>query len=136
MVTFEPRYALPWQTDPDLEQLRQVVIERGAEFGEAGFTFANAHRRTSLIAIFHEPIGYYLKYLASLTPPLPEPWLSLGDRSRLAEVVTPDDWEASVGLFIAKEAAWLAIEDFCRTGERSSRISWIQPRDMPRSGNW
>jgi hypothetical protein len=51
-------------------------------------------------------------------------------------VICSDDWEASAGLFLAPEKAWIAISEFCRSGARSPDIEWIRPADMPADGNW
>ena len=66
----------------------------------------------------------------------PHGWLSLGDRSRLSEVVCPDDWKVSAGLFVPTDKAWLVIRQFCESGTRSNDIEWITPDDMPDDGNY
>ena len=80
----------------------------------------------------HLELGYYLNYMGRGN----EEWLSLGDASRLSEVVIPDDWKASAGLFIPPDKAWPAIEEFCQFGTRSERIAWISPEQVPDDGNW
>ena len=130
-LTFQPRYKLPEVRNPDLNEFRQTILECGDEFGEATLVYEGEQTAT-LILIFHDQYGYYLKYRNSDR----EEWLSLGDASRLKEVVTPDDWEASVGLFVPLPRAWQAIKDFCESGERSAGIMWIRPSEIPAGGNW
>jgi hypothetical protein len=95
-------------------------------------SFEDGGNRSTLILLSHDELGHYLKYSDSKG----DEWLSLGNANRLAEVVMPDDWEASAGLFVAVERAWPAIKDFCQFGIRSEKIEWIRPADMPEGGNW
>jgi hypothetical protein len=130
-VTFSPRYAIPEATDPDPIWLRDLILrpsEPGREFGEATITFRDGDREASLILIVDRTLGYYL-ILGK------HEWLSLGDRGRLTEVVCPDDWEASAGLFVPAEKAWAAISEFCASGMRSDAIEWIRPSEVPAGGN-
>jgi hypothetical protein len=134
-LSFEPQYALPWMRNPDLEELRRIVLNPkgpGWDFGDARIRYEARGEQFTLIVLSHLELGYYLKYI----DPRDEEWLSLGDASRLTEVVVPDDWEASIGLFIPPDRAWLAIEEFCQSGTRSNRIAWIRPEAVPDEGNW
>jgi|APIni6443716594_1056825.scaffolds.fasta_scaffold1217404_1 hypothetical protein len=133
-VWFEPRYAIRRVRNPEPDWLRDVILDPfrpGREFGEALIEFREEERRLSMILIADRELGYYLKY-----DPTADTWLSLGDASRLSEVVCPDDWEASAGLFVSPEDAWVVISEFCRTGQRSSAIHWIRPIEIPEDGNW
>lgn len=133
-VFFEPRYALKAVRNPDMCWLRDVILDPccpGREFGEASITFRDGRRVAILILINDRELGYYLNYEAE-----DDTWLSLWDPGKLAEVVCPDDWKASAGLFVPAERAWEAIHDFCLSGVRSATLSWIRPADMPEGGNW
>jgi hypothetical protein len=133
-VLFQPRYAIPAMRNPELEWLREIILDPflpGREFGEALIDFREGERRLSMILLSDPDLGYYLKY-----DPTGDTWLSLGDATRLGEVVCPDDWQASAGLFVPPDKAWLAVSAFCRTGERSSAITWIRPTELPPEGNW
>jgi len=130
---------LPIMRPPDLEALRDIILRPdvpGREFGEATIHFGEGDERSVLLLLHHGPLGYYLHYFQHFTRPDRADWLSLGDPTRLAEVVMPDDWEASAGLFIPTDRAWLVIEEFCRSGRRSDKIDWIRPEDMPEEGMW
>jgi len=131
MLTFQPRYRLPGLRNPDMNGLRKTILELGGEFGEATLLYDGKHM-ARLILIFHDDYGYYLKYRNDDG----KEWLSLADATRLKEVVTPDDWEASVGLFVPLPEAWDAIKHFCECGERSDEIVWIRPSEVPAGGNW
>jgi hypothetical protein len=133
-VWFEPRYAIRAVHNPDLDWLRHLILDPfrpGREFGEATVTFQDGDHAIGLILIADRDLGYYLNYGSP-----GDTWLSLGDPSRLAEVVCPDDWQASAGLFVRPDRAWLAVTEFCRSGLRSSKIEWIRPEDLPPQGNW
>jgi hypothetical protein len=133
-VQFKPRYAISNVLNPDPIWLRDLILDPfgvGRVFGEASIVFSDNSRKVELIAITDWTLGYYLKYRSDLSE-----WLSLGDASRLSEVVCPDDWEASVGLFISPNLAWLAVQEFCRSGERSNEIRWIRPCELPVAANY
>lgn len=133
-IVFEPRYALEATRNPDLSWLRGVILnpfQMGGEFGEATITFREGAREATLILISDRELGYYLKH-----EQVGDIWLSLGDPDRLTEVVCPDDWKASAGLFIPLARAWMVIHEFLLSGTRSAVIGWIQPSDVPESGNW
>ena len=133
-VVFEPRYELPDLRNPALECLREIILDPfrpGRAFGEAGITFRDGERVVSLLFITDPQWGYYLKYNAGV-----DEWLSLGDSTLLEKVICPDDCQASAGLFISAEKAWLAIREFCVAGTRCSQIDWIRPRDVPPDGNY
>src|SRR5690242_18079282 len=133
-VSFEPRYAIRWVCNPDMDWLRDLILNPfrpEQEFGDALIRFQDGDQNTSLILISDRELGYYLNHGAPN-----DIWLSLGDASRLTEVVCPDDWKASAGLFVPCDRAWLAISEFCRSGDRSSEIEWIRPEDVPPEGNW
>jgi hypothetical protein len=133
-ITFEPRYTLTSLVNPDVAELRDLILEPfkpGREYGEATITFESGGRSVATILIADRSLGLYLQYGAP-----DDTWLSLGDRRRLTDVVCPDDWKVSAGLFVSCAKAWPVIEEFCRTGSRSDHIDWIRPADVPEGGNW
>jgi hypothetical protein len=142
--SFSPRYPhlLPEEMrKPDLETLGRVILNPdgpGWQFSEGGIDFfLEAGRRNHLIVLGDSDLGYYLQFSGPKGCFVPDDiWLSLGDRSRLNEVVCPDDWEASAGLFIPRSLAWEAIRSLCLTGGRSPLIQWISHLDVPDTGNW
>lgn len=120
----------------DLAMIRESLLTPGNYWrqgsGGALIEFTAGSRRASMILLPHEDHGIYLKWLDD-----DETWLSLGDRSRLDSIVEcSDEWFASVGLFVSPGEAWTAVEEFCRSGERTSRIAWIAPEEIPPEGNW
>lgn len=127
--------------DPDLTQLEQLVLNPdgpGWQFTEAGIDYYfDGGDKHHMVVLGDPELGYYLQFLGARGSFDPDDvWLSLGDRSRLTEVVCPDDCEASAGLFIPSTNAWEAIKDFCVEGRRSSAIEWISHREVPAAGAW
>jgi hypothetical protein len=126
---------------PDLDMLEKLVLNPdgpGWRFSEAGIDYHfDDGRKHHLTVLGDDDLGYYLQFSGSQGCFGPnEIRLSLGDRSRLGEVVCPDDWEASAGLFISRPHAWQAIRHFCTTGGLWSNIEWISIDKMPDNGNW
>ena len=76
----------------------------------------------------HHKLGCSLNYAPNQDK---ECW-SVGDESRLTEVIENDDcnlWFA--GLYIRPEKALRAIEEFCRTGKPDTNVDWIDVLDLP-----
>lgn len=126
---------------PDLKSLEQLILHPdgpGWQFSEEGIDyFLDDGRKHHLIVLGDSKLGYYLQYQGPNGCFGPEDiWLSLGDRSRLGEVVCPDDWEASAGLFVPLPLAWQAIHYFCTSGGQSPMIEWISHLEIPETGNW
>jgi hypothetical protein len=85
-----------------------------------------------MLILPNEKYGYYLHYLDKAG----NAWLSLHDPAKLRETAEcADEWYASIGLFLPKDLAWIAVKEFIETGERSSEIKWIKPADLPEGGN-
>jgi hypothetical protein len=135
----EPNYALSIMQSQDLVARRGIILRPdvpGREFREAMIHFGEDDERSVLSLLHHGPPGYYLHYFGHFARPDRDEWLSLGDPTRLAEGMMPDDWEPSAGLFIPPDRAWLVIEEFCRTGQRPDKIEWLRPEVMPEEGIW
>ncbi|MHC4405482.1 MAG: Imm1 family immunity protein [Planctomycetota bacterium] len=132
-IRFEPRYQHDrFDKQPDLATLREYILSQGSVFGDALIhRLDDASNAPHLILLVDRNLGIYIKYIDG-----DNQWLSLHDRTRLSEVVCPDDWNAPAGLFVPTETAWLAIEEFCKTGRRSKAIEWTTPAEIPEDGNW
>jgi hypothetical protein len=91
--------------------------------------------RATLLILPHvqDRLGIYLKFIGERSR---DEYLSCHDRARLAEVAEcGDEWYASVGLFLPKEKAWAAIEEFMRSGRRTGAVEWIRSTEIPQGGN-
>lgn len=129
---FDQRYASKL-VNPEETTIRDILLNPDAtEFGEALLSYREDSQNTTLILLYESRLGYYLKFFDETD----EVWLSLGDDTKLGEVVMPDDWEASVGLFISIQDTWAAVQDFYKFGTRSAKIRWIRPLDVPENGNY
>jgi hypothetical protein len=123
--------------EPDMEAFRGLVLDLPDSYwmqgnGQAEVVFLGKSGENTLLISPNKGYGVALKIFGEGFD-----WLSLHDRSRLAEITTVShDWLTSVGLFLPPDVAWVAIEEFCRTGERSKAVEWIRSTDMPDESNW
>jgi len=123
--------------NPATTLIQSVVLDPSRDYwrqgsGDATIDFSDGNHRKRLLVLPNDLLFFYLKYIEGT-----ETWLSLQDADRLGEVIEcSDEWYASVGLFLPRERAWLAIKDFCDTGRRCNDIQWIRPVDLPEGGNW
>jgi hypothetical protein len=126
--------------NPDLGALREATLSISPAFWlqgskstvELDYFDDHGQRKSWMIILPHEN-AYYL----NVNRGTKGEFVSLSDRNKLTEVVEcGDDWEASRGIFIPPEQAWLAIEEFLRTGQRTDKIGWLSTADMPYDGRW
>lgn len=124
--------------DPNRELLKKAIVELPSDYWRSveGTGLLSRSKDGQPVELFIFPnleIGrIYLKYVGG-----DETWLSLADSARLEEVIECDEeWYASVGLFLLPGQAWVAVDHFLETGERSPEVPWIQPSQMPAEGNW
>lgn len=129
--------------NPELTELKDYILNRFPEYwhqGNGGATIdfydENGGQR-SLLILPNDEHGIYLKYIIEENGNIKETWLSLEDPEKLDETAEcSDEWYASIGLFLPKEKAWLVVEEFCKTGERTDKIQWIDSADIPEGGNY
>lgn len=129
--------------NPNIDELKCAMINNFPEYwhqgnGSATIDFHDEEKgHLSLLVLPNDEYGIYLKYLKLVNGRVQGEWLSIEDDQRLSETVeSSDEWYASIGLFLPKEKAWLAIENFLKTGEMSEEIKWISSEDMPEDSNW
>jgi|SRR5579875_1067090 len=124
--------------NPAMELLHQLIVSPDPGYwdeGSGGGTvdYFTEQSKTSLMIFPHSTHGVYLRFYDEKN----NPWLSLGNKEKLSECVEcNDEWYISVGLFVAKEKAWLAVRDFCLSGRKSPEVKWIPPSEIPDDGNW
>ena len=115
-VTFDPPTGSAI-LNPEPELLRQLVLTPPEGYwlqgsGGATLEWSEGPTQATLLIGENEEYGYYLHYIRG-----EEDWLSLQDRANLDTTADArDEWDVSVGLFLPAEKAWLAVEEFCRTG--------------------
>jgi hypothetical protein len=126
------------QTDPDLGELWHYIVDLPADYWNSGSGNAilSHSSGSTLLVLPHLQHGIYLKYLRARNES-GDVWLTMADPTALNRTVEcAEEWHASVGLFLSPRAAWLAVKDFCETGEPSSQVEWIRPSAIPDDGNW
>lgn len=123
---------------PKLETLQKLIFEPPHGYWDQGSGGANLDylkdtSRTSLMICPSSQYGIYLRFYDAQGVP----WLSVEDKSKLLEWTDlSDEWYVSVGLFIQKESAWLAVKEFCSTGKRAPEVNWLPASEIPEGGNW
>lgn len=122
--------------NPEMDSLRDIILESTGDYWSQGscgasIVWSDGEAESEMLILYHQVHGYYLQHHDVGV------WLSLGDKSLLSKVVeAAGEWYASVGLFVMREEAWLAVEEFCRTGRRTSEINWVSAEEVPENGNW
>ena len=134
-VTFCGRYDRENIESFDVHILEDIILNEepmGGAWGDATIKYEDDEFTSQIIVLSDKSHGFYLNYSdeSEVT------FLSLSDRSALEVVICPDDWEASLGLFLGRMSAFNALFDFIKTGRRSQRIEWISENDMPEGSNW
>lgn len=126
---FSPRYILNDIRNPDRETLRDLVLnanQPGREYGEASIKLDGANPRMWLYILHDNDLGCSLWYHDADG----EAWVPIGNAARMNELVCPDDINSPAGSFLDPSMALAVIEEFCRTGERSSDVAWTKIADL------
>jgi hypothetical protein len=124
--------------NPSMAVLRHLILTPDPQYwkqgsGDAILRFKEGKADRRMLIMPNEMYGIYLKFLDEAG----EEWLSLGEPGRLKEVTEcSDEWFASIGLFVSRERAWLAVEELAQIGVRTDKIAWILPSDLPEDANW
>ena len=124
--------------NPILQTLHDLIVNPPAIYWNQGSGGGNLYcstdgSKTSLMLFPDSKYGVYLRFYDEQE----NPWLSLGDETKLLEVAQcNDEWYVSVGLFLPKEKAWLAVKEFCLTGGMSPEVQWMPAAKIPEGGNW
>jgi hypothetical protein len=125
------------EKNPDLELVCQSMLLSPSDFwmkgsGDATIDFVDGDVSRTLLLLPNNEFEIYLKYLEG-----GKARLSLENPQKLNEVIEClDEWCASKGLFLPKEKAWLAVKEFCETGQLTDKVDWINPSEIPEGGNW
>ena len=123
-------------------EVRRIFDESRKDYWRRGnggglFEFSGGVRH-ALLVFPATDYGVYLKWHElDVSGKHLETWLSAGNLEDLATVVDcADEWWCSRGLFVPREKAWMAVEAFIGSGERSKVIQWLKPEEIPEGGNW
>ena len=120
-----------------LEMLSEEKAQTFSYVGDMLISFCSPDTReanSQLLIAYCEEWGYYMSYHEVTSG---QEWLSLWDRERLDDVIEYDeDCFVSAGLFVPFEIAIEVISDYVWTGSRGNQIAWIEPEEVPDTGNW
>ncbi|MBW4618145.1 MAG: hypothetical protein KME17_02010 [Cyanosarcina radialis HA8281-LM2] len=122
----------------DFEELKDKIFNLYDDYwnlgnGEVILTYSFSPKISVELMVAPNPeYGVHLRY-CRISESTSIEWISLKSMSSLGEEVAEFSYElyASTGLFIASEKAWLAINYFCNTGERTTEIEWISSNEIP-----
>jgi hypothetical protein len=124
-------------SNPSLDELKKLVLHGGEDFWAAGsgdaalayFEEEEEERKAQLLLMFNEAEGFYLEYKD-------RDWeyyvpLTKNDFSRKVILyVGGNPIQVPPAFFVNKKVAWSAVEEFCKSGERTPRIEWRKRDDF------
>lgn len=128
----------------DLEELKINVLFKFPQYwqkgnGEGILEWYNDEKLIYSLLIFpNDNYGIYLFYIDNINFKEQQIWLSLEDDRKLGDLKAEYSYEcyASIGLFLPIDKAWIAIEEFCKTGLRAKNINWIKEEEMPEDSHY
>ncbi len=123
-------------SNPNLEELRGHFLSLDYWFSgirDTSIAWIEGTTIREIAILSHRQLGLAL-YFSDTDG---DEFWSLGDPARFEEKAVMGDgsWQAA-GFFLSLEQAWLAIEEFCKTGKRTDKIAWIGLADLPDTDWW
>lgn len=114
--------------NPELDQLRDLIMNKGEDYWNAGAGQASLKRHQNgatieLLLMMEPSLGFYLEYI----DPQNVYYVSLGEGSfdKTATIyIGGDPVLLPTVFFVPRESACAAVEELYRTGQRSERINW------------
>jgi hypothetical protein len=126
------RYGLGQIRNPTMDTLRDLILNPlrpGRAACEEGLIrFDGGVPSSSLIIIYDRSLGWSLQFDKDKSGDI---WVSVGNSTRLSELVCPDDIAVPAGSFVTPEVALEAILHFCQNGERFTGLNWARLADLP-----
>jgi hypothetical protein len=116
---------------PDPAWLREMMLHAGPEFwnansGDAGVNFG----QIGMGLVFNEQYGFYIDYRDPHEDTSYTPWM-LDDYGRAVRVSTGGQpFYLPEASFVPRELAYTIVEEFCRTGQRSPAVRWLEARHV------
>jgi hypothetical protein len=126
-----------------MDRLREIILDPSdlswnqSNGGIVITYYYNQKKYYTLMIFSNDDYGIYLRYSRG-NEEIGIEYLSLGDISKLGEEVTEYSFElyASTGFFISPDNAWEAINHFCLTGDKTTKIEWISCDKVPEACNY
>ncbi|MBY0456594.1 MAG: hypothetical protein K2V38_04600 [Gemmataceae bacterium] len=111
----------------DAGWLREMMLHAGPEFWNVGGGDAGVeYHRTRLTLIFNDLHGFYISYRDPNEDTSYIPWM-LDNYGRSVQVSTGGQpFYLPEAMFLSRELAYAVVEEFCRTGQRSAKIRWLE----------
>jgi hypothetical protein len=126
------------EENPKLDVLHDLIVAPPPGYwdqggGGAQLDYLTDASKTSLMICRSSRYGISLRFYDEQD----SPWLSVEDEGKLLECTELyDEWYVSIGLFLPSGTAWLAVKEFCLTGQRSPKVQWMPASEIPDGGNW
>jgi len=124
--------------EPDVNWLRELVLNGDSEFWNSGSGqgwLRDQDQKTELLLTFHEDHGFSLDYCDSRSTYFVS--LGNGDFTHKIKVYIGGDPEfLPTARFVSRKEAWLAIEEFCRSGRMTTKIKWGKRSEQKWSTAW
>jgi hypothetical protein len=152
-MTSELIIDIPFKYEPDFQSVEERMNLLKNKIFELNDEFWCEDAGTVLITHYYDPRKYveleicpnaehgvYLRYRPGFLDSTVMEWLSVRDKKKLddelMEIEYSNECYASVGLFLSSEQAWIAIDYFIKTKEKSPELDWIDSAEMPEDGNF
>lgn len=116
---------------PNIEKILQTIREPSVEVWEAGsggasMMFEKANGETCLLMLFFDECnGFFLEHRPDVKRHIR--FFSIGSENMddlITIYVSGEPTRLPKGVFVTQQAALVAAEEFVKTGERSSQLTW------------
>ena len=128
MITFRSPADGDIIKNPDIAFLRILILYVGEEYwsfgsGQGEFTYVENDINNEIVITYSEGLGFFLEFDSNNEPV----HVSLG-KGNFEDTVSPevggDPWLLPTKFFVTHEETLLVIEEFLKTRERTSQITW------------
>ncbi len=115
--------------NPELSDIKKLILTKGERYwntgsGDGGFDFYYETGNANLQLIFDKKWGFYLLYRGADK----KSYTSFGPGD-FDHTVSPgvggDPLLLPTKFFVPRERAWEAVEEFCKSGQKSAKITWM-----------
>jgi hypothetical protein len=117
--------------NPSLEFLRELIFKERSDYweigsGDASLQYRDGKRESIMALMFSPEHGFHLQHSQQMMP-LEYFVPSSGDELKpiTTVVVGAEPMKLPVAFFLSRELAWVAVEEFYRTGNRTPKVKWV-----------
>ena len=117
------------------EELRELILTADERYwrigsGEGSLEMTDSEPRRALTLSLKEPYGFLLQYGEyESTDDLVA--VASTDHAETTEVIVGGNpWKVPTTFFVSRQAAWEAVEEFCRSGRPGNSLKWVRLDDQ------